>query len=880
MSGVPLLRVEDLQIHFAGRGRDMVKAVDGIDFEVHAGETFGVIGESGSGKTTLGRALVSLLEPSAGRVLHDGIDPRTLRGAALRAHRRRWQIVFQDPNASLNPRMTILDSVAEPLDIAGGDRRANRRAALESLARVGLAPELAARYPHQLSGGQKQRANIARVLTLAPRLIVCDEVVAALDVSIRGDVLNLFADLQREHGLTYVFITHDLSVVSHISDRIAVAYLGRLMELGPADGLTGQPLHPYTEALLSAEPVPLPAALRTGQRIVLQGEIPSPVDPPSGCRFRTRCRYVQPRCAQAVPSWRELRPGHRVACHFATPDGPPTVVTVDDDAAVAARGDPIRPPLPAPRRSETTMPDRPHEPRLPAGAPSSRRDLLQAALGAAAASVLPGGAHAQAASPRRGGVLKVAAPANPSSLDPATGGAGSDHVFLWTIFDTLVDWDYATLKPVPGMAEWATPDANTFVLTIRPGITFHDGTPMDAAAVKFNLDRNRSDARSNIKADLVNISAVDVTGPLQVRLTLKQPDAALPAILSDRAGMMASPKAVQALGNQHDRQPVGAGRWKFVSWADNQKIVVTRHEQYWRAGQPQLDGIELSIIPEMATGLRSVVAGQNHLAYGLSARYTPIASRAKNVTVVNGPTLYCYKIYFNYARGPLANAKVRQAINFALNRQTFINATMGGAGEPAFMLLPSSHWGYDKAVADLYRHDPDRARKLLAEAGFGSGLELTFGGYSDQDSVRRSEVIMDQLGKVGIRCKFTNGTIPEISGQFFGNEKKFDALVSAWTGRPDPSMTYALAYGKGAYYNAGRAEASPELSQMLLDSRAKEDLAWRKQVFARLQRIVMEQALSAPIAFQLEMDAVGNEVKGFRPNLLGKPKFWDVALGA
>jgi peptide/nickel transport system ATP-binding protein/oligopeptide transport system ATP-binding protein len=243
----PLVRVHDLGIEFDTDNRaGTVKAVDGVSFEVRAGETFGIIGESGSGKTTL--------------------------------------------------------------------------------ARVGIAPEFARRYPHMLSGGQKQRINIARVLTLRPKMIVCDEVVAALDVSIRGDVLNLFSDLQREFGLTYVFITHDLSVVSHISDRIAVTYLGRFMELGPAEDVTDHPLHPYTEALMSAEPLPLPSSMRTRRRIVLQGEIPSPVDPPSGCRFRTRCPYARPRCAEEVPAWRELRPDHWVACHFSTPQGPPGTV--------------------------------------------------------------------------------------------------------------------------------------------------------------------------------------------------------------------------------------------------------------------------------------------------------------------------------------------------------------------------------------------------------------------------------------------------------------------------------------------------------------------------------------------------------------------------
>jgi oligopeptide/dipeptide ABC transporter ATP-binding protein len=325
-SSPSILAVRDLRILFPTRdGRDTVKAVDGMDFEVRAGETFGVIGESGSGKTTLGRALVSLIPPTQGQILHDGTDPTSLSRGQFRQHRRDYQIIFQDPNAALNPRMTIIDSVIEPLQAMGkGNDALRRRLGAEALERVGLSAETASRYPHQLSGGQKQRVNIARVLTLRPKVIVCDEVVAALDVSIRGDVLNLFTDLQREYGLTYVFITHDISIVSHISDRIAVTYLGKLMELGPTEDLIERPLHPYTRALLSAEPVPLPSAMRVDRRIILEGEIPSPVAPPSGCRFRTRCPSVQQRCATQVPEWRDLKPGHWVACHFATTQGPPS----------------------------------------------------------------------------------------------------------------------------------------------------------------------------------------------------------------------------------------------------------------------------------------------------------------------------------------------------------------------------------------------------------------------------------------------------------------------------------------------------------------------------------------------------------------------------
>jgi peptide/nickel transport system ATP-binding protein/oligopeptide transport system ATP-binding protein len=319
MNTQPVLEVEDLTVHFpTGRRGETVKAVDGVSFAVQRGETFGIIGESGSGKSTLGRALVCLTRPTGGRLLHRGQDPYALSRAALRTHRRGFQIVFQDPNAALDPRMTIGASIREPLDIAAEGSMAQRTARIRHLLDcVGLRAETEARYPHELSGGQKQRVNIARALALQPAVMVCDEVVAALDASIQADVLNLFADLQQEFDLTYVFITHDLGVVSHVSDRIAVMYLGRLMELGPADAVTDAPLHPYTQALLSSEPEPLPTSLRTARRIHLQGEIPSPIDPPSGCRFRTRCPIATDRCALETPAWRALRPGHLVACHYA-----------------------------------------------------------------------------------------------------------------------------------------------------------------------------------------------------------------------------------------------------------------------------------------------------------------------------------------------------------------------------------------------------------------------------------------------------------------------------------------------------------------------------------------------------------------------------------
>lgn len=321
----PVVEVRDLSIRFPSLdGSAELRAVDGISFDIRPSETFGVIGESGSGKSTIGRVLAGLLDPSGGDLRFAGRDRATLSRRDWRAMRQGYQMIFQDPNAALNPRMTILDSLLEPMRIAGGlPRDEMRRRALAALERVGLRRDMALRYPHELSGGQKQRVNIARILPLNPKLVVCDEVVAALDVSIRGEILNLFVELQREFGLAYAFIAHDISVVAQISDRIAVTYLGQFMELGRTEDVIDRPLHPYTIALLSAEPQPLPAHLRDRARIRLQGDVPSPLNPPAGCRFHTRCPWATDLCRRQSPAWRELRPDHLTACHHATPEGLP-----------------------------------------------------------------------------------------------------------------------------------------------------------------------------------------------------------------------------------------------------------------------------------------------------------------------------------------------------------------------------------------------------------------------------------------------------------------------------------------------------------------------------------------------------------------------------
>jgi oligopeptide transport system ATP-binding protein len=318
-----LLKVVDLKMHFPiyrgvfQRQVGSVHAVDGVSFDVKRGETLGLVGESGCGKSTTGRTILQLYKPTAGEVLFEGTDLVTLKREEMRWMRRQMQMIFQDPYASLNPRMTVAEIVGEPLsvhNVATGKEIQER--VMHLLELVGLNPSFAGRYPHEFSGGQRQRIGVARALALQPSFIICDEPISALDVSIQAQVVNLLEELQEQFNLTYLFIAHDLSMVRHISNRVAVMYLGVIVELANRDDLYLEPLHPYTQALLSAVPIPDPLADVNRTRIILEGDVPSPVNPPSGCRFRTRCPIADKICAESRPEFREVKAGHFVACHL------------------------------------------------------------------------------------------------------------------------------------------------------------------------------------------------------------------------------------------------------------------------------------------------------------------------------------------------------------------------------------------------------------------------------------------------------------------------------------------------------------------------------------------------------------------------------------
>jgi ABC-type transport system substrate-binding protein len=507
-----------------------------------------------------------------------------------------------------------------------------------------------------------------------------------------------------------------------------------------------------------------------------------------------------------------------------------------------------------------------------------RREFIKAAIAGAGTLALPGTAFAQDA-PRKGGRLRLAIPYNPAALDPMTGRNLPDFDTLYAVFDALIDFVPQTLELKPGLAKsWAFTDPQTLVLELVENVNFHDGTPFNAEAVKFNLERYKNDPRSNVKADIASVDSIEITGKNQVTLKLNRPNAGLPNILTNRIGLIVSPKSIQDKNGNVDRTPVGTGPFKFVSWQDNESIVLNRNESYWKPGLPYLDGIDMRIINELNTAVRAVVAGEADLAINLQAPQKAIADRSSNVVSRAAPSLVLFGAFLNYGRPPLNDVRVRQALNYAINRDEINKIAAVGLGQVSSAVLPKEHWACDPATQNFYTYDPEKAKKLLAEAGHPNGLELETFGWADQLAMQRQEIIISQLARVGIRVKLT-ALAPQQAVQAFLIEKKGAMSISPSSAFPDPSQVYEALFGKTALRNASGIEL-PGFRELLDATMAAQDQAARKEAFVKLQRFVNEQALQLVQYIAPAVHVANPKVMNYQDSLLAVPKLTEVWLKA
>jgi len=512
------------------------------------------------------------------------------------------------------------------------------------------------------------------------------------------------------------------------------------------------------------------------------------------------------------------------------------------------------------------------------GGTLDRRDVMKGAAAVGGALLLPGAALAQG-TPRRGGNLRIAIPYNPAAIDPMTGRNLPDFDTLYAIYDALIDFEPMTLELKPGLAKaWTFTDPKTLVIDLVDGVTFHDGTPFNPEAVKINIERYKNDPRSNVKADLATVDGVDVTGKNQVTFRLNRPNAGLPVMLTNRIGLMVSPKLIQEKGPNLDRLAVGTGPFKFVSWEDNTSIKLVRNDNYWKSGQPYVDSIEFRIINELNTAARSAIAGEVDLALNLQPQQKLIADRSSNVIAKANPSLVFYGAFINYGRPPLNDVRIRQAMNYAINRDEINKVVALGLGQPSSAVLPKAHWACDPATAEYYNYDPDKARKLLAEAGHPNGIEIESYGWPDQAAMQRQELIVSQLAKAGIRVKLTP-VAPQQAIQAFMIEAKGAMLISPAGGFPDPSQFYEALFGKDALRNAGKVEL-PGFRELMDATMSAQDQESRKAAFAKLQRFVVEQALELVQYISPGVTIQSKKIQNFQDNLLTTPKLQEVWLSA
>lgn len=515
---------------------------------------------------------------------------------------------------------------------------------------------------------------------------------------------------------------------------------------------------------------------------------------------------------------------------------------------------------------------------LGSGQRINRRDTIRLM---AAAGITLSASSVFAQQGQASSLLRIGAYANPTSLDPAASNSSSDNVYFSILYDSLVSLDEESLLPQPGLAKsFRFVDPTTLVMNLVEGVKFQDGTSLDAEAVKFNLERYRDDPASSRRSDLARVKAVDVTSEYEVKLTLDEPDPSVVLFLGGRTGCMVSPKALKEAGGRVDRTPVGVGPWKLVSWADGDRLIFEASTGYWQADLPRSKNLEAIIIADSSARFRALQSGQIDMALQLSSRQLPLLEKNPELVTLSGPSLFVYHFYMNNSRGAMKDPRVRRALSLAIDRDAFVRATMQGGAEPTTQYYPKGHWAYVPALDEAPSYDPQKAKELLAEAGYPDGLELDFRGYSDQESVQRQEVLMNLFNQVGIRGKFTNAPLAEAISKFFGEEKAGDLLLSALPGQPDPLMAYTMIYDEASFYNAGRVAPPEAAAKGMQESRLTQNQDERAAALAQVAVAAIEDGLSIPLAIRFDIIGLSKNVSGFERHLLGTHRFQDVAVSA
>jgi peptide/nickel transport system substrate-binding protein len=814
-----------------------------VSLSLRAGETLGIVGESGCGKSTMGRMVLRVLEPTAGRIRFEGQDITRLQGRALRAIRPRMQMVFQDPYASLNPKLRVGEIIAEPLivNLKTPERRCREKVD-ELLEVVGLKAEDRFRYPHEFSGGQRQRVGIARALALHPGLIVADEAVSALDVSIQSQILNLFVDLRKRFNLSYIFISHNLAVIRHLSDRIGVMYLGRLVEMSPKADLFNQPLHPYTEALLSAA-----------------------LEPTRG----TRRERMAVRSTPGARSWWGTcaggrRPSSKKSCRGMRS---PAISTAD------------HPPGPAGTPAVRRCPRSPHPTHRRSAMPRTWQFPSNLTL-ALATWLAAGGIPMAAAAPPANQTLLIAMSSDNTGLDPATVSNNDSGYIMSAIYDGLIAYKPGSTEICPGLSDtWkVSKDGLTYTFHLRQGIKFHDGTPFNADAVVKWLDRMLNKDNPNFYAKRPGTdSYVDFTFPgvdswrkvdaADVAIHMAKPNAEFLNSMAMVWMGVASPTAVEKYGLDYYKHPVGTGPFKFGEWVANDHVTLVANQEYWR-GKPKLGKVTYRVIPESAVRVMELLKG----TVDVIADITPLDAKTlmgnANVHIMSQPGLMVSGVALPTLTKPFDDPKVRKALNYAIDKDMLCKYLFKGLATPMTSPLPPTQWGYDKTLPG-YPYDPAKAKQLLASAGYPDGFTADLYIYPGQKSYNPvggpdlAQFLQNQLKKIGVTIKIQQLE----SGALFAkvHSKDFtDMALAGWSGDngdPDNFVGSLWASSQIPSINTARYTSKP-LDELLARALEATDVKKRVELYKQTQKIIMDDAPWIFLNYATQLRAEATRVKG------------------